>query len=321
MIKPIEETDIREGTKVFVRADWNLPVDEKGEPTDFSRIEASLKTIEYIKNKRGVPIIASHFGQTSESIELIINYAKRRYVILAEGVEFLENLRIDEREEKNDERFAKELASKAEIYVNEAFAVSHRTHASIVGVPKFLPHYAGFRFMEEYTKLSEVFNTEHPFFLILGGAKFETKLPLVQKFLEMADDIFIGGALAVKAAEMDIAKNPKVIFPVGDIAALDANTETLDLLSSKIANAKFILWNGPLGNYEKGFIAGTNALARMLAESGAKLVVGGGDTLAVVAPETERDITGHGFISTAGGAMLQFLADGTLPGIEALNTN
>lgn len=318
-MQSIEQANINNGTRVFVRVDWNLPINEAGVPTDFSRVEASLKTIEYIKNKGGVPVIASHFGREGDSIEPVINFARSKYIVLAEGCEFLENLRINKREEGNDEGFARELANKAEIYVNEAFSVSHREHASVVGVPKLLPHFAGFRFLEEVKKLSEAFHPEHPFLFILGGAKFETKLPLVEKFLETADDIFIGGALAVKANEMpEIANNSKIIFPAGDIAALDANTETLEILQEKIKNARFVLWNGPLGNYEKGFIAGTNALARMLAESSARLIVGGGDTLAVVSPETECDITGHGFISTAGGAMLDFLAKGTLSGIEAL---
>jgi phosphoglycerate kinase len=318
-MQSIEQSNIKEGTRVFVRVDWNVPMAESGEVADASRIEVSLKTIEYIKNKGGIPVIASHFSREGDSIEPVIEFARKKYVILAEGCEFLENLRVDKREEENDEGFAKELASKAEIYVNEAISVSHRAHASLVALPKLLPHFAGFRFLEEVSKLSEAFNPEHPFLFILGGAKFETKLPLVERFLEIADDIFIGGALAVKANEMpEIANSSKVFFPVGDIAALDANSETLAILNEKIKNAKFILWNGPLGNYEKGFIAGTNALARMLAESEARLIIGGGDTLATVSPETECDITGHGFISTAGGAMLDFLAKGTLPGIEAL---
>lgn len=323
-MKSIEEADIKEGTKVFVRVDWNVPVDEVGIPLDASKIEATLLTIEYIKNKGGLPIVASHFGREGDSLETVINFAKQKYAVLAEGVEFLENLRMDKREEDNDEGFAKELASKAHIYINEAFAVSHREHASIVGVPKLLPAFAGFHFMKEFQNLSEAFNPEHPFLFILGGAKFETKLPLVERFLELADDVFIGGALAVKASEMSdkngmpIADNPKVIFPEGDIAALDANPETLAILKEKIDQAKFILWNGPLGNYEKDFIAGTVALARMLSESPAKVVVGGGDTLVVVNKDVQKAITQHGFISTAGGAMLDFLAKGTLPGIEAL---
>ena len=123
--------------------------------------------------------------------------------------------------------------------------------------------------------------------------------------------------MAVKAKDM-CAENSKIILPVGDIEALDANMETLGMLSEKIKKAELILWNGPLGNYEKGFIAGTVALARLLADSGAKVVLGGGDTLAVIPVDVKNQIATHGFISTAGGAMLDFLANGTLPGIEAL---
>ena len=319
-MKSIEEANIEEGMRIFVRVDWNMPMDETGTVLDASRIEVSLKTIEYIKNNGGIPIIASHFGREGDSLEPIINFAKEHYSILAEGVEFLENLRKNPGEEANSEEFAKELANKADIYINEAFSVSHRAHASIVGVPKLLPAFAGFHFLEEHKKLSEAFDPEHPFLLILGGAKFETKLPLVEKFLEIADDIFIGGALAVKASEIPIVQNSKVIFPVGDIAALDANTETLEVLGEKIKQAKFVLWNGPLGDYEKGFIAGTVALSRMLADSSARLIIGGGDTLALLKLEIKDRISSHGFISTAGGAMLDFLANGTLPGIEVLDT-
>lgn len=314
-MKSISEANIKAGDKVLVRVDWNVPIDQENNILDDSRIKASLKTIEYIKSQDGWPIIASHFGRAGISFKSVSNFAQKNYPLLAEGVEFLENLRKDEREENNDEGFAKELAAKADIYVNEAFAVSHRKHASIVGVPKFLPSYAGLRFMEEYQKLSEVFEPEHPFLLILGGAKFETKLPLVEKFLDIADDIFIGGAMAVKAVDL-ARENSKIILPEDDLAALDANPETIENLKFKIENSKFILWNGPLGNYEKGFIAGTSALARTLAESGKKVIVGGGDTLAAIKNlHLENKFY---FVSTAGGAMLDFLAEGTLPGIEAL---
>jgi len=329
----ISEIKKFEGKKVLVRVDWNvpiLPIGEEGKETDAildaSRIEVTLPTIEYIKNNDGVPVIASHFGREGDSLDPVIRFAKEKFPILAEGVEFLENLRKNPGEESNSEEFAKELASRVEIYVNEAFSVSHRKHASIVGVPKLLPSYAGFRFLEEFEKLSACFNPEHPFLFVLGGAKFETKLPLIEKFLKIADEIFIGGALAAKAEEMldnsptsqKLRGTDKITFPVGDITALDANTETLEVLNEKIKSARFILWNGPLGNYEKGFVAGTVALSRMLAESPAKVILGGGDTLAVLNEEIKKQIISHGFISTAGGAMLNFLANGTLPGIEAL---
>lgn len=320
MIKSIEEADIKEGTRVLVRVDWNLPINENGEVADASRIEATLETIEYIKNKSGVPVIMSHFGREGESIEPVINFAKNNYEILKEGVEFLENLRQNPGEEENSEDFAHELAKNGEIYINEAFSVSHREHASIVSLPKLLPSFVGFNFLNEIANLSEAFNPEHPFLFILGGAKFETKFPLVNKFLNIADNIFIGGANAILVSKMDLVENPKIILPVGQLDALDANTETLALISEKINESKFILWNGPLGNYENGFVAGTVALARMIAESSAKVLVGGGDTLAMLSDDgIKEEILSHGFISTAGGAMLDFLANGTLPGIEALS--
>jgi len=340
MIRSIKEAEIIEGTIVLIRTDWNVPV-ENGQILDTSRIEATLPTINFALSKGAKVIIMSHLGDGNDSLEMVAKAAEKffpetkiRFVrdpwnaSSPDGRIALENLRSGEvavlenlrfwAEKENDEDFAQKLAGLGDIYVNEAFPCSHRKHTSIVAVPKLLPHFAGFRFLEEYQKLSEAFEPKHPFLFILGGLKFETKLPLVEKFLKIADDIFIGGALAVKASTMDIATDSKIIFPVGEIEALDANNETLEMLAGKIKEAKFVLWNGPLGNYEKGFLAGTIALARMLAESKAKIILGGGDTLAVLKPEIKKEISAHGFISTAGGAMLDFLANGTLPGIEAL---
>jgi len=345
-MKSIEDADIIEGTIVLVRTDWNVPVsdpDANGERKilDSSRIEATVKTINFILAKKGKVIVLSHLGDGADSLEIVAREAEKFFpetkvkfirdpwnTSSPDGKKALENLKNGEiavfenlrfwMEKENDECFAQKLADFADIYVNEAFPCSHRKHTSIVKITEFLPHYAGFRFLEEYKKLSEVFDPEHPFLFILGGAKFDTKLPLIEKFLEIADNIFIGGANALPASGMSFANNEKIIFPVGDYTALDANTETLDMLSEKIKEAKFILWNGPLGNYEKGFVAGTVALARMLAESNAKIIIGGGDTLATVKSEIKEQISSHGFISIAGGAMLEFLANGTLPGIEAL---
>jgi phosphoglycerate kinase len=342
MIKSIEEAEIIEGTIVLIRTDWNVPIKD-GIILDASRIEASVKTINFVLEKGGKVIVLSHLGDGADSLEIVAKEAEKFFPNTkvkfvrdpwnnssADGKKVLENLKCGEvavlenlrfwMEKENDEDFAKKLADFGDIYVNEAFPCSHRVHTSIVLLPKLLPHYAGFRFMEEYKNLSEIFNPEHPFFFILGGAKFDTKLPLVEKFLSIADDIFIGGANALPASGQAIANNSKIIFPVGDIAALDANIETLEVLNEKIKEAKFILWNGPLGNYEKGFVAGTVALARMLADSPAKVIIGGGDTLALIKPEIKNQISSGGFISTAGGAMLEFLANGTLPGIEALDT-
>ncbi|MEK7147874.1 MAG: phosphoglycerate kinase, partial [Patescibacteria group bacterium] len=210
------------------------------------------------------------------------------------------------------EEFAKKLAAKADIYVNEAFSESHREYASIVGVPKFLPSYAGIRFVEEISKLSKAFNPPHPFLLLLGGAKIETKLPLVEKFLNIADEIFIGGAIAKYVS----IQNPKITLPTGNLKALDANAETIENLKLKIENSKFIVWNGPLGQYETGYTQYTNELAEALANSHKEVIVGGGDTLASI--QNLNILDKFSFVSTGGGAMLDFLAKGTLPGIEAL---
>lgn len=340
MIKSIAEANIMEGTIVLVRTDWNVPVKD-GVVLDTSRIEATLPTINFALSRGAKVIIISHLGDGTDSLEIVAQEAEKFFpnnkVVFVrdpwnssspDGKTALDNLKSGEiavfenlrfwMEKENDEAFGKQLANFADIYVNEAFPCSHRKHTSIVQVPKFLPHFAGFRFLEEYERLSQVFNPEHPFLFILGGLKFETKLPLVEKFLNIADEVFIGGALASKARELDVVNNAKIILPVGDVSAPDANADTLAVLSEKIKEAKFILWNGPLGNYENGFIAGTVALARMLAESEAQIILGGGDTLAVLKPEIKDQISAHGFISTAGGAMLDFLANGTLPGIEAL---
>jgi 3-phosphoglycerate kinase len=338
MLKSIKEANIVEGTIVLVRTDWNVPVKD-GVVLDTSRIEMSVPTIDYALKKGAKVIVLSHFGDGSDSIELVAKEAEKffegvniRFVrdpwntSSPDGRQSFENLRSGEiavfenlrfwMEKENSDEFAEQLAAFGDIYVNEAFPVSHRKHTSIVKLPKLLPHFAGFGFMEEYQKLSLAFNPEHPFLFILGGAKFETKLPLVEKFLSIADQIFIGGEIAFHALSLPLAQNPKIVLPIGNITALDANQETLDLLQRKIAGAKFILWNGPLGNYENGYKQGTLALAKMLAESDAQVIVGGGDTVASIKELDLKDK--FYFISTAGGAMLDFLSNGTLPGIEAL---
>jgi phosphoglycerate kinase len=265
----------------------------------------------------------------------------------------LENLRLNDGEKENDPQFAKELASLADMYVNDAFSVSHREHASVVGVPQHIPGYAGLQLQKEVTYLSKAFTPRHPFLFILGGAKFETKLPLLHKFIDSADMLFVGGALAndlykqkgyevgvslVSKTQIDLSEfisNQKVFVPVDVVTEkketkpadavlpidkiLDAGPQTVELLQEKISTAEFILWNGPLGLYEDGYRQPTHELARMIGEAtvrGAETIVGGGDTLAAI---SELGIEQHfSFISTGGGAMLDFLAKGTLPAIEAL---
>jgi 3-phosphoglycerate kinase len=235
----------------------------------------------------------------------------------------------------------------------------HRKHASIVGVPEFLPHYAGLLVKEEIKNLSKAFNPNKPFLFILGGAKFDTKLPLIHKYLEKADTVFVAGALAndlfkQKGYEVgtslltegdfdleNIINNPKLVTPV-DVMVLkpdgttefkspdsvspdeyisDVGPKTIEKLKELVGESKTIVWNGPLGKYKKGFKDKTEELARIIAsatsENGADSIVGGGDTLASIdVAEFEH---GFSFVSTGGGAMLDYLVNETLPGIEALN--
>ena len=304
-MRSITEASDLNGKRVLVRVDWNVLKD--GKVAEDFRIKKSLPTLAYLRDVGAKIILATHLEEGG--IE-----ALREFV--PEGAELLPNLRQDPGEEANSEEFSKALAAKADVYVNEAFSVSHREHASIVGVPKLLPSFVGLRFMEEVKALSKVFEPEHPFLLLLGGLKLETKLPLVEKFSGIADAIFIGGAMAKHASETPLVENPKVFFPTGDLSALDANAETLALLKEKIKDAKLIVWNGPLGQYETGHTQYTNELAQALADSSAETIVGGGDTLAAI--ETLSLFDRFSFVSTGGGAMFAFLAKGTLPGIEAL---
>ncbi len=375
-------TDIEhlEGVKVMVRVDFNVPV-KNGVVMDDYRIKTALSTIDFLRSKgakiilithlekaegmkstteKGVPTVkpvVDHLVRLGLPITFIDNYYNGHEFInnqLKNGEMVLfENLRSQEGEKANDEKFAKGLASLADIYINEAFPVSHRKHASVVGIPKFLPSYAGLQFEKEVAHLSRAFNPAHPFLFILSGAKFETKLPLIEKFIHSADSIFIGGALAnniykergyetgqsvVSKMDIDISQfvnNAKVIVPTDivnqnkevkaaesmnkDDQNMDAGPNTIAYLKEKIAESKLVLWNGPLGLYERGFTEPTLELANIIAEAtsrGAETIVGGGDTVAAIATQGLQDK--FTFVSTGGGAMLDFLAKGTLPGIEAL---
>lgn len=255
----------------------------------------------------------------------------------SERVVLLDNIRLNPGEKKNDLKFAKRLAAWGDYYINDAFAVSHREHASIVFLPKLLPHEAGPLLKAEVENLSRFFKPNHPFLLILAGKKFETKEPLIRRFLKSADAIFIGGAIGntflvrrgidvgkSKVENMKIPKNViwnnKILLPedwvIKKSVILDAGPKTVKTLGELAKASRFVLWNGTLGLCEKGFEYGTKTLAKELGKSKAYKVVGGGDTVAAIRKfKLEKNFD---FISTGGGAMLEFLAKGALPGIEAL---
>jgi phosphoglycerate kinase len=365
-MKSIKEIEHLQGVKVLLRLDLNVPI-QNGRIMDDYRIRKSEETLNYLREKGAKTIIIAHIeGEGEKTLKLVADYLSKNYLVqfvpnfknafkeselLDEGAFLmLENIRENEGEKKNDEKFAKELATLGDVYINEAFSVSHRDHASVSAITKFLPSYAGFQFAREVEHLSKSFNPPRPFIFILGGAKFETKLPLIEKFMKLADYVFVGGALAnnffkEKGMEVGISvvseenfkldryfENPKLLLPVDienqnneikkvaevtkEDKMLDVGTETLSQLKEVISKCKFVLWNGPLGNYEAGYKKPTLDLAKIIAESGVESAVGGGDTLAAIAElGIEEKFT---FVSTGGGAMLDYLANETLPGIEAL---
>ncbi len=340
----------------MLRVDFNV-FGEREKIEDIYRIKQTLPAIKLLK-KEGVKIILiSHLSDKhGESLRPVAKYLKikffpdRNFGVLRKKIDkmkngeavLLENLRNFKGELLNDKKFAKNLAGLADIYVNEAFSASHRNHASIVGVPRYLPSYAGLLFQKELKHLHSAFHPKHPFLLILGGIKFKTKLGVLNKFIKIADKIFIGGALAnnfFKAKGVDIGKsafdrsasasrrikkylnNQKIFLPIDfkkeKGAILDCGPKTVKMLKKLISQSKFILWNGPLGDIEKkGFEKGTIEIARAIAKSRAKSIVGGGDTIGIL--EELKILHKFTFVSTAGGAMLEFLAKGTLSGIEAL---
>lgn len=251
----------------------------------------------------------------------------------------MENLRRNKGEKLNDRTFAGELAALADVFVQDCFDTCHRPHASIIGVPLLLPSYAGFLLEDEVAELSRALAPKSPSLAVIGGAKFSTKEAVLITLLQKYDQVFVGGALAndfLKAAGREVGKslvsevnkdhikkilmNPKLMIPEDSVVVnemiLDHGPKTVALLTELTSGAKMILWNGPLGKYEDGFTDATNAFARAVASSGAHSIVGGGDTIAAI--EGLGLLSRFSFVSTGGGAMLDFLAKGTLIGIEAL---
>ncbi|PIQ66337.1 MAG: phosphoglycerate kinase [Candidatus Zambryskibacteria bacterium CG11_big_fil_rev_8_21_14_0_20_42_18] len=339
-MKSITKAGDLTGKRVLVRVDWSVPTADGVVLNDY-QIKRTFPTIEYLQKAGAKVILISHAERDTDSLKPIFEHVKNFLpltFIEQSDLMLLENLRQNKGERENSNEYAKELASLGDIFVNEAFPVSHREHASIVGVPKLMESYVGMQFSLEIEELSKAFYPKRPFLFILGGAKFDTKIPLLKKFINIADSIFVGGAIAnnfLREQGVDIGNSlvgegdfkirellntGKIILPedtiIKDEKIMDAGPITLENLKPVISSAKLVLWNGPLGNYEMGYKVATLALAKMIAEFSNESIIGGGDTLAAV---KELDLFDKfSFVSTGGGAMLDFLANGTLPGIEAL---
>lgn len=331
--------------KVLLRCDFDVPLSD-GVILDDFRIKKSLPTISYLIGKGAKIILIGHLdrpkGKVVESLRLDsigerLSEFLGRPVIKAEnclGTEveklvenlssgeilLLENLRFNRGEEENNDDFARSLAKFGEIYINDAFANSHRAHASIVGLPEYLDSGAGLLFSKEIESLSKIKdNPKRPLIAIIGGAKVETKTKLIDRIAEKADFVLIGDLIKEEAFKNNIKfRYPeKIVEPVNNMGKKDIGSETIALFKEKISSAKTVFWNGPLGQTEKEeFCFGTEEIAKAIIKSKAFSVAGGGETVEFLNKAGLIDKFSH--VSTGGGAMMSFLSGEKLPGIKAL---
>jgi phosphoglycerate kinase len=342
-LRSVKNAQVQNKT-VMLRADLDVPI-KNSTIGDDTRLKAWFPTLQYLLEEGATIIIVGHLGRPDGkdaklSLLPIAQWIKNKLRFkndlketkvgefdgweITDKILLLENIRFYQEEEKNDPQFAQKLALLAQIFVNDAFASSHRAHASIVGVTKFLPSFAGLRLLEEVKVLSQVLeNPKRPLGVVIGGAKIETKLPLVEKMHGFADYVLVGG---------EIVENDRVILKVahekvpGRSMLLMADTlgnkrditlRSVENFLQVLQSAKTIVWNGPLGQIEvEAWQKGTEILAEGIVKIPAFTIVGGGDTLGFL---KEKDLLKQfSFVSTGGGAMLEFLAGENLPGLVVL---
>ena len=348
-MKTIKDLDLKDKT-ILMRVDYNVPL-ENGKITDDLRIRASLPTINYLlENEVKKIILISHLGRPEGKInpdfslspaadslrELLPNEKIGFYSLPNPGekipipadvkITLLENLRFDPGEEENNADFIKNIidAVDADVFVQDGFAVVHRAHASTDAVKNFLPIYAGFLLEKEVANLSKVLeNPEHPVLLIIGGAKVDDKQPLIDKFVDIADHILVGGKIAADGYE---AKNEKII--IANDFDEDAEKNKLDIgpvstaeFVKYINEARTVIWNGCLGKTEDPAFATSSSIVADAIGKAENLtsIICGGDTTGFVENymKTHPDLN-YSLISTGGGASLEFLLGKKLPGIEAV---
>ena len=385
-MKSLSDFDLK-GKKVFIRVDFNVPM-ENGKITDDTRIIETLPTINYVVHSFGKAILCSHLGRPKGkkvpeySLRPIYEHLKKLLKVpvkfleeitggeaekvikdLREGeVLLLENVRFYEGETKNDLKFAKLLAKFADIFINDAFSVSHRAHASVVGVAQLVPEKGiGFQMEKELKYLSKIVGKpERPFYAVVGGSKVSTKIGVLKNLLNKVDKLIIGGVMAntflaakgylvgnslLEDDYIDVAKliikeakdqGVKIYLPVDVVVERNGKIEeaelkeitredkiydigraTVELFSQALESAKTVVWNGPLGYFEKTpFHRGTVALARKIAALPGTTIAGGGDT--ILAIKLAGVETALSYISTAGGAFLEYLEGKELPGLKVL---
>jgi phosphoglycerate kinase len=340
--RSVETADV-EGKVVLVRSDLNVPL-EGGRVADDTRIRSSLPTLRLLVDRGAAAVrVASHLGRPKgrdEKYTMTPVRERLRELLPDDRVTVLENTRFNAGETKNDPAFARELADGADLFVNDAFGSAHRAHSSTVGVAELLPSYAGLLLLDELRNLGKLLgDVEQPFVIVSGGAKVEDKIGVLENLGARADEVLIGG----KMAEDVRAENPfsfDAVLPKDVVAAsafeedadtqvtpfdelpggwlgLDIGPETRADFARRIAGARTVFWNGPMGVFEwPKFAEGTFVVARALAESNGFTVVGGGDSVRAVheAGVAER----ISWISTGGGASLELLEGKELPGVAAI---
>lgn len=347
-LKHIKNIDVT-GRKILVRVDFNVGRNKTtGKLHETFKISAIKETVDYLLSKERTKVaLITHYGRPEgkpdmkysvqpliPEIEKILG-RKVHFVSDCVGEEvvrglevlpeneilLLENVRFHAGEQGRDFRFSQELAKPFHLFVNDAFSVCHRNQASVTGITLCLPSYAGFQIEREINNLDRIRkNPEHPAIAIIGGAKVETKLPMIQSLEKTYDWVLVGGKIANEAIDLKIPFSEKVLLAIDfeSPERLDIGAKTIELFTEKIATAKTIIWNGPMGKFEDApYNHGTETILKAILASNAFTVVGGGESLGVI--ETLQCADKIDFISTGGGAMLEYLSGRLLPGIEVLD--
>ena len=357
MIPQLEDLPDPSGKRVLLRADFNVPI-TNGVIDDDLRIRAALPTIEWLRERGATVTACSHLGRPKGKPDpkYSLDPVRARLAELAPGVELLENLRFDAGEEGNDPAFVQKLIEGQDLYVDDAFGAAHRAHASIVGPPQFLPSAAGRLLSKEVEVLGGLLEQpKRPFVTVLGGSKVSDKLGVIRTLLERCDALIIGGGMCftfLKAQGRSVGDSlleedqvntcrelldsgARIILPE-DIVCLGPDDEVrqssqvpsgwkgLDIgpgaaaaFSDEIDAARTVFWNGPMGVFEdERFAAGTRQVAQAVADCRGFTVVGGGDSASALAQFGLANDVDH--VSTGGGASLEFIEQGDLPGLEAL---
>ncbi len=357
-VPTLEDLPDPSGKSVLLRVDFNVPI-TGGQIDDDMRIQAALPTIEWLLDHGATVDACSHLGRPKGKPDerYTMGPVRERLKELAPGVNLLENLRFDAGEESNDPAFVDRLVEGHDLYVNDAFGASHRSHASVVGPPGRLPSAAGRLLAREVEVLGGLLESpDRPFVAVLGGAKVGDKLGVIKALLDKVDTLIIGGGMAftfLKAQGHEIgdsllqadyvdtcrellASGRRILIPSDFVAlgpdgevepcgadfrpgwkGLDIGPESAKAFSAEIAGAGTVLWNGPMGVFEDDrFAAGTRALAEAVADAKGFTVIGGGDSAAALAKFGLADEVDH--VSTGGGASLELIEKGDLPGLAAL---